>query len=100
MKGVFGFGEHYYIDTNAGASIKNILNLPMWCEVIHERNMINDANFLIGTKIIRDSERLARDFFVVEDVKTGFGLFVFEFLPRYLRTYVKRTRNFLFGRQW
>ena len=62
--------------------------------------MINDAYFLIGTKIIRDKEIMARDFYVVEDVRTGFGLFVFEFLPRYLRTFVKRTRNFLFGRQW
>lgn len=42
-KGVFGYGRHYYIDKIAGAVVEHVRSEPMWCEVVHEKNMINDA---------------------------------------------------------
>ena len=62
--------------------------------------MINDANFIIGTKVIRDAERLRKDFALDEHVNTGIGIYAFKFLPRYMKTFVKRTKTRLFGRKW
>ena len=68
--------------------------------MVHEKNMINDANFLIGTKIVRDSERLRHDFVIDEALKSDFGVYVIKFMPRYLRTFIKRVNNRIFGRTW
>ena len=78
----------------------NIENARMWCEVIHERNMINDANFLVGTKVVRDKDRLSRGFALDVDVDARLGVYAFKFLPRYLKTLVKRAKNKMRGRQW
>lgn len=100
FRGIFGYGSHYYIDTIGGVRIEHVRDLPMWCEVVHGKNMVNDANFLLGTRMVRDARRLRRDFAVDETVGYGAGTYLFRFLPRYLRTFVRRTRNFLFGRKW
>lgn len=100
IKGVFGYGRHYYIDQIKGARVVHVKTQPMWCEVVHEKNMINDANFLIGTKIVRDSERLRHDFVIDEALKSDFGVYVIKFMPRYLRTFIKRVNNRIFGRTW
>ena len=100
IKGIFGYGRHYYIDEIKGAKIEHVKTEPMWCEVVHEKNMINDANFLLGTKMIGDSEVLRREFAIEETVMAGIGIYVFRFMPRYIKTFVKRTKNKVFGRKW
>lgn len=95
VKGIFGHGRHYYIDKIEGAKIVHVKTEPMWCEVVHERNMLNDANFLIGTKVVRDGERLRREFAIEETIKTGMGIYVFKFMPRYLKTFWRRCHRFL-----
>lgn len=100
VKGIFGYGRHYYIDTIEGAIVEHVKTEPMWCEVVHDRNMLNDANFLIGTKMVKDSELLRREFAIDESVKTGAGIYLFKFLPRYMKTFMKRAKHYVFGRQW
>lgn len=100
VKGVFGYGRHYYIDKIEGANIVHVETEPMWCEVVHEKNILNDANFIINTKMVRDKELLHRDFAVNEEVCFGIGLYVFKFLPRYMKTFIIRAKHRLFGRQW
>lgn len=100
IKGIFGYGGHYYIDKIKGVKIERIKDIPMWCEVVHDKNMINDAYFLLGAKMIEDSERLKRDFAVNEIVKYGVGVYFFRFVPRYIRTFIRRTKYYLFGKKW
>lgn len=88
-KTIYGYGSHYYIDKIPGAKIEYVKNLPMWCEVIHEKNMGNDAYFL-KAKMVRDADILQREFALDEIVKAGISLFLFHFLPRYLKTFVRR----------
>lgn len=100
VKGIFGYGRHYYIDAIKGASIEHIKTEPMWCEVVHQKNMLNDANFLIGTKRVKDVGILRSQFSVEVEVKTGWDVYVFKFLPRYMKTFVRRAKHRLLGRQW
>lgn len=100
IKTIYGFGSHYYIDKIAGVKIEVINNQPLWCEVIHEKNMGNDAYFLLGTKMINDVNVLRRDFEIDTVMKSGIGLYVLRFLPRYAKTFVRRVKYFLFGRKW
>ncbi len=99
VKTIYGYGSHYYIERIEGAKIERIENVPMWCEVIHEKNMDNDA-YYIGAKMVRDEEILKRDFSVNETVIYGNGLYLFRFLPRYCMMFVKRVKCRLFGRHW
>lgn len=99
LKTIYGYGSHYYIDRIKGAKIEYVENFPMWCEVIHEKNMGNDAYFL-KAKMVKDSERLRRDFAIDKTVNYGAGLYLFRFLPRYGKTFIRRCRYRLFGRHW
>lgn len=99
LKTIYGYGSHYYIDRIEGARIVYVNNRPLWCEVIHEKNMGNDAYFL-GAKMINDEGLLRRDFGVDETLKHGVGLYLIRFLPRYAKTFVRRTKYFFFGRHW
>ena len=99
VKTIYGYGSHYYIEKIEGVKIENVKNLPMWCEVIHEKNMGNDAYFL-KAKMVRDAEILQREFAIDETIKAGIGLYLFRFLPRYLKTFVRRIGYRLFGRKW
>ena len=99
LKTIYGYGSHYYIEKIPGAKIESVRNMPMWCEVIHEKNMGNDAYFL-GARMINEKEILRRDFGVDEAVKYGTGIYLCRFLPRYAKTFVRRTKYFLFGRKW
>ena len=94
VKGVFRYGTHYYIDTIEGAKIAHIKNQRMWCEVVHEKNMLNDAYFL-NAKMVSDGDLLRREFAIDETVQSGQGIYLFKFLPRYGRTFVRRTKNYL-----
>lgn len=100
VKGIFGYGRHYYIDAIKGVSIEHIKIEPMWCEVVHQKNMLNDANFLIGTKRVKDAGILRSQFSIAVEVKTGWDVYVCKFLPRYMKTFVRRARHRLFGRRW
>lgn len=99
IKTIYGYGSHYYINQIKGAKIEYVDNLPMWCEVIHEKNMGNDAYFL-KAKMISDKEMVRRDFAIDETVHSGTGLYLFRFLPRYCKTFVRRCGHRLFGRHW
>lgn len=100
LKTIYGFGSHYYIDKIEGVKIEKVEGLPLWCEVIHEKNMGNDAYFLLGAKMI-SGEGLIRDSFGIdESVQCSVGLYLFRFLPRYVKTFLRRVKYFFFGRHW
>lgn len=100
VKTIYGFGSHYYIDKIPGTKIEYVKDAPLWCEVIHERNMGNDAYFLLGTKAVRDSETLNRDFAIEEYSSYSFTTYCFKFIPRFFRIFVRRIGYFFFGRKW
>ena len=45
--------------------------------------------------MVRDGDLLRRDFAIDETVESGLGLYIFRFLPRYGRTFVKSARIIL-----
>lgn len=96
MKTIYGYGSHYYIDKIPGAKIEYVKNLPMWCEVIHEKNMGNDA-FFLDAKMVKDRSVLINDFGIQEAVKHGAGLYLLRFLPRYAKTFIRRCKIKLRG---
>ena len=95
MKTIYGYGSHYYIDKIPGAKIEYVKSLPMWCEVIHEKNMGNDAYFL-GARMVKDECVLINDFGLQEEVRHSAGLYLFRFLPRYFKTFIRRCGYFIF----
>jgi len=98
VKGVFCYGTHYYIYTVKGAKIEHVKSQPMWCEIVHEKNMANDAYFFLRTKIVKNKEILRYVFSIDENVESGMGIYLFKFLPRYGKTFVRRTKNYLLKR--
>lgn len=100
LKTIYGYGSHYYINKIEGVKIENVDRLPMWCEVIHEKNMGNDAYFLLGARMIGDSELLRERLAINETVESGAELYLFRFLPRYIKTFFRRVKYFFFGRHW
>lgn len=99
LKGIFGYGGHYHIDEIKGVKIERVENLPLWCEVVHGKNMVNDAYFL-KAKMVRESDLLQKEFAIDETVKYGAGIYLFKFLPRYGKTFVRRVKHRLFGMKW
>ena len=99
IRTIYGYGSHFYIDKLKGAIIEKIESSPMWCEVIHDRNMGNDAYFL-NAKMIKEEDILLTDYGVQESVKCGVGIYLFSFLPRYVKTFIRRCGFRLFGRHW
>lgn len=95
VKGIFGHGGHYHIDSIEGARIEHIKTKPMWCEVVHEKNVLNDANFILHTSIVRDENRLRQDFAIDEMVRYGLGIYLRRFLPRYIKTFGRRAKRFI-----
>ena len=81
VKTIYGYGSHYYISKIPDVKIEHVKNQPMWCEVIHEKNMGNDAYFL-RAKMMGDRELLRRDFSIDETVQSGNGMYLFRFIPR------------------
>ena len=99
LKTIYGYGSHYYLDSIPGSKIERVSSCPLWCEVIHDRNMGNDAYFL-HAKMMSDPELMRRDFAVNVIVRSGTGLYLFHFLPRYVKTFFRRIGYKLFGRKW
>ena len=98
VKTIYGYGSHYYIDKIPGAKIEHVKDKPMWCEVIHERNMGNDAYFL-RAKMVKEANGFSF-MFQESGFRYGLGLYLFRFLPRYAKTFVRRIGYRLFGRHW
>lgn len=99
VKTIYGYGSHYYIDKINGVRIEHVKNQPMWCEVIHDKNMGNDAYF-IRARMVNDDSLLMTAYGLQERVYSGVGLYLFKFLPRYAKTFVRRIGYRLFGRHW
>ena len=90
VKTIYGYGSHYYIDQIKGARIEYVKNEPMWCQVVHEKNMGNDAYFL-NARMMREQDLLQKDFGLQEKVNYGVGLYLQRFLPRYAKTFARRV---------
>lgn len=99
LRTIYGFGSHYYIKKIKGVRIEYVKDLPMWCEVIHQKNMGNDAYFL-KVSMVSDENMLKREFGQDVTVEYGVGLYLFRFLPRYVKTFFRRCGYRLFGRKW
>lgn len=99
MKTIYGYGSHYYIDKIEGVKIERVTGEPMWCEVVHEKNMVNDPYFL-NAEMVRDSDVLKRNFGLDETVMYGAGIYMCRFLPRYARTFIRRCKYFVTGKRW
>ena len=100
VKSIYGYGSHYYIDKIPGVRIEYVKGAPLWCEVIHERNMGNDAYFLFGTKTVRDDETLHRDFAIDDSSRFSTSTYLLKFIPRYIKTFFRRVGYSVFGRKW
>lgn len=94
LKGIFGYGSHATIEKIRNVKIECVKNQRMWCEVVHEKNVMNDAKFLTFN-MVRDEEILKRDFAVDDEVRNGIGIYVGKFLPRYIKTFVWRTKYYI-----
>lgn len=99
VRTIYGFGSHYYLVKIPGVRIEQISGSRMWCEVIHEKNMGNDAYFL-RAMMEKDHALLQRDFSIDEPLQHGTLLYLFRFLPRYCKIFFRRTKHRLFGRKW
>lgn len=98
LRTVYGYGSHYYLDKLKGVRIERVKDLPLWCEVIHGKNMSNDAYYMLGTKMVKDAGGFA--FMVPEGgVRHGPGVYLSRFLPRYGRMFVRRAWYRLTGRK-
>ncbi len=99
LKTIYGYGSHYFIDRIPGVKIERVTKQPMWCEVVHERNMGNDA-FSYKAKVVKDTELLAADYGLQEDVHYYRGQYLFRFLPRYIRSLVRICKARIRGRRF
>lgn len=99
VRTIYGFGSHYYLVKIPGVKIEQVSGARMWCEVIHEKNMGNDAYFLHAA-MEKDGALLQREFSIDVPTEHGLFLYLFRFLPRYAMTFIRRVRNRLFGRKW
>lgn len=99
VKTIYGYGSHYYIDKIPNVRIEHVKNQPLWCEVVHEKNMGNDAYFL-NAKMMKGESILQTAYGIQEKVNSGLCLYLFRFIPRYIRTFIRRVGYFFFGRHW
>ena len=54
----------------------------------------------IQAKMVKDVDLLNTDFCVQEKVRYGWNVYLFKFLPRYVKTFFRRCGYRLFGRHW
>lgn len=94
VKGIFGYGSHATIDRIKDAKIESIRNQRMWCEVVHEKNVMNDAKFLT-MDMVKDYSVLKQDFAIDDEVRYGIGIYILRFVPRYLNNFVCRARRYI-----
>lgn len=94
VKGIFGYGGHAAIKKIEGVKIECVKNLRMWCEVVHEKNVMNDAKIL-STKMVCDEGLLRREFAINDIIEYGPGVYFCKYIPRYLKTFVWRTKYYI-----
>lgn len=97
VKGIFGYGSHATIDRIKDAKIERIKNQRMWCEVVHEKNVMNDAKFLTFS-MVKDENVLRLDFAIEDELRYGIGIYLRRFVPRYLKTFVWRVKYYIWLR--
>ena len=100
LKTIYGYGSHYYIDRIPGVKIERVVDLPMWCEVVHEKNMGNDAYSLKAWRVSDAKELLASFFGLQEEVRSSLILYLFNYLPRYVKRVVKEVGSRVRGYQF
>lgn len=98
LKGIYGYGSHYYINLIEGAIIEHVKGMRMWCEVVHEKNVMNDAKFL-NSKMIKGQNVLKNDFAINAEVDYGPSLYLFNFLPRYIKMFARRIKEHFFNKK-
>lgn len=91
IKGIFGYGGHASIEKIKGVKLECVENQRMWCEVVHEKNVMNDAKIL-SFNMVRGNDLLRREFAIDDAVESGLGIYLFKFVPRYARTFVWRAK--------
>ena len=94
LKCIFGYGSHATIEKIKGVRIECIKHQRMWCEVVHEKNVMNDAKFLT-VNMVRDEGLLQRNFSIDDIIVYDIGTYICKFLPRYIRTFVWRTNYYI-----
>ena len=94
LKGIFGYGGHAAIEKIKGAKIECVKNQRMWCEVVHEKNVMNDAKFLT-VNMVRGEDVLRHEFAIDDKVRFGIRVYVRRFLPRYIKTFVWRMKYYI-----
>ena len=94
VKGIFGYGSHSLVGKITGMKMVCIKNQRMWCEVVHEKNVMNDAKIL-SLNMVCDDDLLKCEFAIDDNVKSGLGIYMFKYLPRYARTFVWRVKYHL-----
>ncbi len=94
LKGIYGFGSHATIKRIKGVKIMCVKNQRMWCEVVHEKNIMNDAK-LFTVNMVRDKDVLRHDFAIDDAVMFGYGIYICKFIPRYIKTFVKKVKYYL-----
>ena len=88
LKTIYGYGSHYYIDRIPGVKIERVVKLPMWCEVVHDKNMGNDA-YSIKARMVKGGEDVLAGYGLHEEVKHGLGLYLFNFVPRCVKRMIR-----------
>ncbi len=94
LKGIFGYGSHAIIKRIKGAKIECVKSQRMWCEVVHEKNVMNDAKFLT-VRMVSDEGLLQCEFSIDDKIEYGIGVYVRRFLPKYIKTFVWRTKYYI-----
>lgn len=94
LKGIFGFGSHATIKRIKGAKIECIKSQRMWCEVVHEKNVMNDAKFMT-VRMVRDEGLLLSEFAIDDKIEYGIVVYILRFLPRYMKTFIWRTKYYM-----
>ena len=94
VKGIFGYGGHASIEKIKGVKLECVKNQRMWCEVVHEKNVMNDAKIL-STKMVCDEGLLRSEFAINDIIEYGPGVYFCKYIPRYLKTFVWRTKYYI-----
>ena len=91
-KTVYEFGTHYYLRRmNVVRSV--VLDvadgIPLWAEVVHDRNVDNDVKMRPGFRFVRDADLLYR-FGVHRKLDVGYWHCRWRFLPHAFAQFVRR----------
>lgn len=102
LMSIYGYGSHYYVEDLPDANVYHYtLPEPMWCEVAHGRNKVNDAYYLFTAHPAKDSTLLIDQFGIpIKLKKVPWFHFIFQYVPRYLLNVSRRAVFAIRGRPW